>query len=88
MSKDLTRAKEFVQIILSDAELSKKVSAMTKEEAAAFVKELGYEDVSPDDIKEVLSDDLELSDGALDEVSGGDLESFLGTILGIFYGKF
>ncbi len=78
MSKDLTRAKEVVKIILSDAKLIKKVSAMTKEETAAFVNELGYEDVSPDDLKEVISDDLKLSDGALDEVSGGALGDVYG----------
>ncbi len=55
---------------------------MTKEETAAFVKELGYEDVSPDDLKEVISDDLKLSDGALDEVSGGALEWARGNVYG------
>ncbi len=44
---------------------------MTKEEAMGMVRDLGYGDVTEEQLLEVLGSDKELSDESLGEVAGG-----------------
>jgi len=71
MNKELSRAEELIQKIQNDPELLEKLVAMSKEEALEMARELGYGDVSEEEIIEVLNSDKVLGDKALDEVAGG-----------------
>ncbi len=58
---------------------------MSKEEAFALARELGYGDVTEKELMEVLCSDKELSDGTLSEVAGGmsDAEAMSELLKGI-----
>ncbi len=78
MSKELSRAEELVMKVQNDPELLKKAVEMTKEEALDLAKELGYGDVTEEEILEVINSDRELDDGSLGEVAGGRRSAFSG----------
>ncbi len=78
MSSELSRAEELVQRVQNDPELLKKAYEMTKDEALELARELGYGDVSEEDLMKVLESGKELSNEALDEVAGGRRSAFSG----------
>ena len=69
MSKE--NAKDFVQAILDDEELSKRAEKMKPEDAVPLGKEMGY-DFTLEEFTDVMNEDRELSPDELEAVAGGD----------------
>ncbi len=75
MSVELNRAEELLNKIQSDPELLSKFSNITVDEAKGFVNELGYGDVTMEEIIKVLESDKTLSDSLLSNVAAGKVEA-------------